>query len=348
MSQQDQRVGEGAQGYQAGRDLIIQPTVSLDQMSDIWVGVTKQVNFLQSEAMRTIEDRLKAFRVEILTALDQPGKGDLEAFRDPDFQCLVNDAQNAYARSGDVTIKNILVDIIARRSLERERNRLTITLNNAAAKVPNLTNSEFSELSLIYVMRYVIDRDVIDHDTLFEHINKYIVPLLNGISREKSSYWHLEAQSCATSVTYGSAADVLRSIYGGLLSKGFSKSDLSAKFPKEKNQIIEKLLKPCLVNQEMYQIDAVNKTEFHRMAGEIGIESDDREKIWTFFEGTMLSDLEIVSLMKPHVPEIESLFDLWDNTPIKGLALNSVGIAIAHANVVRLTGIDATLDTWIK
>jgi hypothetical protein len=56
----------------------------------------------------------------------------------------------------------------------------------------------------------------------------------------------------------------------------------------------------------------------------------------------------LIALLAPHVPDIEQLFDLWQNTPLKNLKLNSVGIAIGHANAVRVTGFNAPLSAWIK
>ena len=127
----------------------------------------------------------------------QPGRGNPEAFRDPDFQYMLNDAQTAYARSGDEVVKDTLVDIIARRSLETERSRLAVTLNDAATKVPLLTTNEFAELSLVYVLRHTQNHAVNNFLKLCEYIRSTVMPFVKDISREDASYWHLEAQSCA-------------------------------------------------------------------------------------------------------------------------------------------------------
>jgi hypothetical protein len=152
MSRQDQRIGDQASGVQAARDVIIYGGMSPEQMTTIMVNMAKQLAFYQVEAQQTVESRLFSFREEILEKFTKSGEANREAFRDPDFQYLLNDAQIAYARSGDEAVRDTLVDIIARRSLETERSRMAVTLNDAATKAPLLTKNEFAELSLTYFL----------------------------------------------------------------------------------------------------------------------------------------------------------------------------------------------------
>jgi hypothetical protein len=97
------------------------------------------------------------------------------------------------------------------------------------------------------------------------------------------------------------------------------------------------------------QPSAINREVFRNVAAGTGLTAEQLDNVWNLFENTMLpSDSELISLLAPHVPDIEILFDLWHNTPLKNLKLNSVGIAIGHANAVRVTGFDAPLSVWIK
>ena len=86
--------------------------------------MARQLMFYQAEANELVEKRLASFREEVLKEFSPAGKGRPEAFREPDFQYLLGDAQIAYARSGDEAVRDTLVDIISRRSLETERNRI--------------------------------------------------------------------------------------------------------------------------------------------------------------------------------------------------------------------------------
>jgi polyhydroxyalkanoate synthesis regulator protein len=138
MSRQDQnqRVAEGGEAYQAGRDVVIHNGMSTEQMTEIMVSMARQFSIFQADAMRTVDERLGSFREEVLKTFAEPNRANPEAFRDPDFQYLLNEAQEAYARSGDDVVRDTLVDIIARRSLETGRTRMAMALNDAATRLP--------------------------------------------------------------------------------------------------------------------------------------------------------------------------------------------------------------------
>lgn len=46
-------------------------------------------------------------------------------------------------------------------------------------------------------------------------------------------------------------------------------------------------------------------------------------------------------------PQMASLFEIWDSTPMKHMTLTSVGFAIAHANIKRQAGMEFDLSKWI-
>ena len=53
-------------------------------------------------------------------------------------------------------------------------------------------------------------------------------------------------------------------------------------------------------------------------------------------------------MIAPAVPNIADLTKAWEDTPMKSLKLNSVGIAIGHANAARVINFDAPLEIWIN
>jgi hypothetical protein len=350
MSQQDQRIGDRATGVQAGRDVIVQSAMSPEQMTEIMVGLAKQLAFYQLDAQQAVEDRLTLFREEMLKKFTRPEQGNPEAFRDPDFQYLLNDAQTAYARSGDEVVRDTLVDIIARRSLETGRSRIAVTLNDAATKAPLLTTNEFAELSLVYTVRYTQNSNITDFLKLCEYIRASIIPFVREVSRENASYWHLEAQSCAAvDIAEIALSKIWMQMYGGVLCRGFDRDQLERYLPDGQKNALDKYIIPCIQDKKKLQPNALNKEIFRNVAAGAGLTVDQLDTVWNLFESTIFApDSELLSLFAPHVPDIELLFDLWQNTPLKNLKLNSVGIAIGHANAVRVTGLDAPLGVWIK
>jgi hypothetical protein len=195
MTRQDQSVEAGSWAVQAGRDVVYNG-VSVEQMAAIMAGMAKQLLTFQDEALAKANARIDSFQQEILKRFAQPDKGNSEAFRDPDFQYLLGDAQEAFARSGDEAVRDTLVDIIARRSMETTRNRLAITLNDAATKAANLTLNEFAALSLVYLIRYTVDQSINSFPALCTYVRNRLLPFAKDCSNEQSSFWHLQAQSC--------------------------------------------------------------------------------------------------------------------------------------------------------
>jgi hypothetical protein len=350
IDEQDQRVGSGGQAIQAGRDVIVQKGLSADEMTAIMVAMAKELSTYQADALRTVDKRLQEFREEILSSFTRAdNQSNREAFRDPDFQYLLADAQKAYARSGDLAVRGTLVDIIKRRSLETTRNRMAVTLDDAATKAPALTINEFSELSLGYVARHTVNHSVNSFATFCNYIATQLMPFVPNITKEASSYWHIESQSCG-SIEMGQIdlLSIFRNSYTGVLGKGFDRQTLENHLPDGKKNAVDNFIVPCLQDASKLQPSAMRKSVFLELTGQAGLDSELTTNVWNAFEATVPPKTELIDLIRPHVPDIESLFTAWDETPMKHLKLTSVGLAIGHANAVRVTGFDAPLSIWIK
>jgi hypothetical protein len=349
MMRQDQRVEEGSEAFQAGRDIIVQRQMSAEQMAEIMLAMAKQLSMYQADAMRTVEERLASFRKEVLRAFTESGRANPEAFRDPDFQYLLNEAQVEFARSGDEAVRDTLIDIISRRSLEPERNRMVVTLNDAAIRAPRLTRNEFAALSLCYIARYTVNHGINSFDDLCAYVRSYLSPFVPDIARENASFWHLEAQGCA-SVEMGELrlGDLLRKRYTGALGKGFDRQTLEAHLPDGMKSALDELLMPSLHDPDRLQPAAINRDVFHAKAAGSALAKPQLDNVWNAFENTVPPEPDLISLLAPTVPGVDELFRVWEDTPLKNLKLNSVGIAIGHANAVRVINFDAPLSIWIK
>jgi len=348
-TEQDQRVAIGGQAIQAGRDVIIQNGLSSSDMAEIMIAMTKELSAFQADAWRVVDERLREFREDILSSFTRShNQGNREAFRDPDFQYLLADAQKAYARSGDVAVRGTLVDIITRRSLETTRNRMAVTLDDAATKAPALTINEFSELTLAYLVRYTLNHGVNSFLTFCQYITKHLMPFVPNITEENSSYWHIESQACgSTEIGQVDLFSVFRKHYAGVLGKGLDRQKIEGKLPADKQDALDNFLIPCLHDHSLLQPHAIRLETFLEMTKPVGLDAQARD-VWEAFEATVPQKPDLIDLIKPHVPDIRSLFNAWDETPMKHLKLTSVGLAIGHANAVRVIGFDAPLGIWIK
>jgi hypothetical protein len=284
----------------------------------------------------------------MLELFTQKERANPEAFRDPDFQRMFNDAQEAYVRSGDDVVRENLVDLIARRSLEKQRSRLSITLNDAATRAAFLTANEFATLSLTYLVRHT-QEGIRNFQAFADYISNRLMPFVADVSTEEASYWHLEAQGCAT-LEMG-AIDLfaaLRERYGGVLGSGFDRATLENHLPDGKKNALDAYVIGCVNDPSKLQPNGMNKDIFLEVAKPSGLSVEEITNVWNGFANTIPQEEQILQRLEPVVPMVRSLFDLYKNTPLKHLKLNTIGIAIAHANAVRVIKFSAPLDVWIK
>jgi hypothetical protein len=346
MTRQDQKVEVGGAAIQAGGDVVITHGVSPDQMAQIMIAMARQLSAFHDEALEKANARIDIFQQEILKRFAQPGKANPDAFRDPDFQYLLGDAQEAVARSGDAAVRDTLVDIIARRSLETTRNRLAITLNDAATKAANLTVNEFATLTLVYLIRYTIDHSIGSFAALCSYVTNSLLPFVKDVSVEPSSFWHLQAQSCGNiEVTQVDLITVLRKQYGGVLGYGFTREQLEAHLPDGKKNALDRLVIPAVHDASKLQPAAINFQVLKEKAAGLDLSEGELQNVWNVFENSMI---DVPDRITAAVPEARALWKIWVDSPLKHFSLTSVGLAIGHANAARVIGLNAPLAVWIK
>lgn len=348
MSRQDQRASEGAIAVQSGGDTVINQGVTEDGIRQIIETVAQQQIAFAAVARDIVDARLLKFENQILERFRTDDNARNEAFKDPDFQYLLGRAQHAQARCGDDDVAEALVEMIAQRSRQTERNRLALSLNQAVERAATLTRNEFAELSICYLFRYTVRQGIKSIPEFYKYLNETINLFIDEVSEEDSSYSYLEAQGCATRVMFPvSFRDLLINSYAGFLSKGFAIADVADIL--DNNEVQNRLIiLPCLRNPSLFQANATSKEVFLSKMAEIGLSDDKSQQVWAKNEGALMSEEEIISELKSAVPRIDDMFRVWNKTPLQSLNLTSVGIAIGFSNTVRLSGLEADLAIWIK
>jgi hypothetical protein len=352
VSNQDQRISEGAVAVQSGRDTVIQHGLTPAQMTEILSALAAQFPAQIAVAHQIVTTRLAEFEKSFLEKFNSSTNANSEAFADPDFQYVVRASQHAYARSGDGNVRDTLIDLIARRSKEQGRTRLTLTLNEAVEKAALLTKNEFAELSLCYLLRYTMNHRIGNMEQFTNYFQLSIAPLLQDISKEDASYQYLEAQSCGNAGAFGSdLIQILRERYGGIFSGGFERHMLAGNLPDGKKDLLDQAgyVIPCLNDSTKLQIKAINKDDFLKLTKTtIQLNEAELTNVWNMFEATIWNGEDFLSNVEKCVPEIRTLAELWNKSPLNKFTLTTVGIAIGHSNLVRTSKLDADLSIWIK
>ncbi|MBI3451657.1 MAG: hypothetical protein HY057_02275 [Rhodospirillales bacterium] len=350
MSDQSQMAGKASLAIQSGGNMTI--GISEETVKTILDIQAQQIKTFGRLATEIINDRGNRFHDRVIDEFFAKGTGNKEAFKDPDFQCVVGSAQTAYARSGDDDLATVLIDIIADRSKVTERSRLQIALNSAIDIAPKLTVEEYSALSLMFLFGYTIDSQIDSHESLASFLKAHVTPLLPHISKHIASYGLIAAMHCGTTSPFTkSLTSILINNYGGIFCKGFSRSDLENALPRAKHNILDihDIVGPCLNDATKLQIKAINRIKAMEVMKDIELdEAQKRNIVDNLFQAAFMDDRGIRSVIRPYYPDIDLLFDVWTKSPVSSLELTVTGIVIAHANLSRTTKFSAPLKIWIE
>ena len=346
-NKQAQKSGNGSLNIQAGHDVEIKSGLSYEDAKNIALDVF-QANFykLVGLAQETARQRAEEITEKFLRELQKRSPECLKNAEDVDFQHSLFTAQKEYAKTGDKDLGDILVDILVDRSKEDERSLLQIVLNESLYVVPKLTQEQLAALSVIFTLRYTKYKVMNSLQTLRSYIEQRLSPFVSLLSKKRSTYQHLEYSGCG-SISMGQVRiePIFRNTYPGLFSKGFREEDLKEKELNGAN--IRKLCTKCLQNNDLLQFNALDEDLLRLAAKTNGLEEDIVNKIISFQKSYLMKLEEVKEcLMKVH-PCMEKLFDYWDNSDLQHMSLTSVGIAIGHANMRRLTGESSDLGIWI-
>ncbi len=340
------KAAKDSQIVQSQRDTNI--GYSADDMKGIIETLADQVPKFAAIATAIVDARLQTFEDKVMARFGERSTTNSEAFADPDFQYLLSRAQYAYARSGDDKTADILVDLIAQRSMQTQRNRLALSLNDAVEKSAYLTVNEFAELSLAYLLRRTIRQTIVNFPALCEFLKDNAGPFVADISRDDSSYSYLASQSCG-SIEMGEILfmQILQSSYGGFVSSGTELATFEAILGPNHARDFPNILMTCIHDRTKFQVNATNKDVLGQLLENLNA-SGKLEPLWEAHSSGFMTKERFIEAATPHYPDVSALVSAWDETPMKSLNLTSVGLAIGFANLKRVTGFEADLGIWIK
>jgi len=269
-------------------------------------------NFYQLSdiAMDTAQKRAEEITNRFLDELMKKNPQGLKSAREPDFQYALFTVQKEYAKSGDNDLGSILVDILVDRTKEVNRNLMQIVLTESLQTAPKLTSNQYAALSVIFVLRYIKHLGMENFSDFCKYIGQMLSPFVPELIKEDSCYQHLVYAGCGT-IESGdhSIEDILIDNYPILFVKPSQKKEM-ADFLRHKQNLSQ--LVPFTI----------------------------RRQILSSREAKLYS-------IKAH-PCMAILYDVWENSYMKNTLLTSVGIAIANANIRRVTGAQYDLSIWIK
>ena len=352
MRHQDQSVGAESEGYQAGRDLTINRGLSPDQMAEIMVCLSKQLSSYFVEANNKAEARMLELRNSLINEFTRPDTiGKTNAFTDPDYQFLLRDAQQSYARSGEETLREELTKLLIQRSAQTAGSRTTLILNRAITTVGNLTRQDHAAICAIFFLKYV-KIYMVNSEQLIRELKNCVGSFVDALPNDDFSYDYM-ASLGLISINHLMSAnflDMLQHSYGSAFSSEFLLSDLELAIGD--NNTTQKIM-PLLFQSGdcigiKFRFLAATTSELNGYIQEIGIAGDVAAKITIFFEALLMPADKIKTLLFESVPELQKIEGVWEATNLQKASLTALGKIIAHSALTSQSSFRAPLDIWVR
>lgn len=343
---QSQEASNGATALQAGRDIIV--GISASEARNIALDVAKATFYeLSGDARNLASSRVEEITNKVIDKLESEFPEGLWKARDPDFQYALLTVQKQYARNGDTDLGDLLVDLLVDRSKQEKRDILQIVLNESLETAPKLTDSQLSNLAVIFLFKYTENHKVLNFYELGNYFDAHVKPFVSLLTKSQASFQHLEFAGCGTiQMADMTLEDVLFHTYGGLFMAGFDQSQVTTVDIPESTR--NELFMPCMNNSQKMQVRMKNLDTLKAILAEKDLPQNIQSHITSLYEDHRLSNEDIQKKCIEVRPYMSDMFDAWNNSSMKAFTMTSVGMAIGHANIKRHVGQFADLSIWIN
>lgn len=344
---QSQDGGDDSTNYQAGNDIHVHG-LTVDEARAVALDVFKANAIeLGGVAQSIAVARAEQLTRDFLTKLEAEMPERADELADPDVQSVVFQAQREFARSGEEDLRVALVDLLAERIGEDDRNLRTLALNEAIASAPKLTEKQRRAIAWVFYLRYTRPVGVATPDAYYARIERETSALGVDVPTGQADYQHIEYVGAGSlSINTVTFANGVMSGVEGLYTKGFAATEVRPDILHELRA--SSLVIPALRDPDRLQLQLLADEELDERATVAGLAArvSDLKTIVTL--GRMSED-DVASEVVSRVPQIEPLRDAWedDRTRLNSLTLTSVGLALGHAYWTRLTGANAPLEIWL-
>lgn len=181
-------------------------------------------------------------------------------------------------------------------------------------------------------------------NSFFDYLNNSILPHISSINDKHSLYQHL-VYAKVGSIDTGqlSLEKIFSKVYGGLFLNGYTADELQDYLSKYPTYFIQ-----CLHNPEKFQINAMRTEDLDEfLERNEELNSADKKFLKDHFSNNMMSQEEIKSFICKESPNCETLFNLWNDSPLKHFSLTSVGIVLGANRSKQLSGDIFDMNIWI-
>lgn len=305
---QKQNAGDSSTNLQA-KTITINQGLTYRDAKDIALDVYKE-NFLKlsAEASLLAIQRAEELTDNFLNKLKHDPASSVDSMKEPGMQIALFSAQKEYARTGDVDLQNLLVDILVERSKSSARDLTQIVLDESLEIAPRLTPEQFDVLTLCWLLTRTKNYTIKCIESFNNYIKTYLLPFIDYLSESTSCYEHIQYLGCGNIVQLaylGNLETQLRNTYPGIFCKGVSDSDIKAELG---DMDMKGMVIKSLHNDTLFQICAMDLDVIKSESKNRDLPENVVPKLNSIFEKSRMSEAEVRDYILKIDPKVEKLF----------------------------------------
>lgn len=329
FEKQEQSASDGGIATQAGRDIVINMGISYTEARNIAEDVFKNNFYKLSEvAANEVDRRINYITDKIIKEFQESNPEGINKFKDPGFQVSLYEVQKSYAKTGDMNLADMLINMLIERSKHDERSYLQIVMDEAIAVVPKLTKDHLNIMTNIFTLWTLRSDYIYTCEDLVQFIKRMVEPFL--FENRHSYFSYLVYLGCITNNFFSEdIKNIFFKKYQGLFQIC---SDI-----KDINMFIDSDLFISCGNNK-YKIDAINHKILESKMCKSNIGEKDKKFLHDLFDKNFMDIKDIKNICMSLDPSIEKIYYLWEKTQICSFSLSPVGSAIAFTNFKKHIG----------
>ena len=358
MSQNQKAVGN-AQAIQAGGNVTLYNGMSPEQMSQIIVALTKEISALTNEARTTQERRFAELKDALLLEFSNPQtKAKTEALADPDFQYVVRDAHEAFARRGDEELKAELVNLIAERSVHASNTRVAQTINASIELAGKLSREEYSALVVIFTLQNVFIQNEI-RQNIIPITDDILENFVNFLPKDGFSIQYLLSLGCMQANQFAALSfeNVLTQKYLHTFGPGFMSEELENSCGNDDEFL--KVLACTLASIDhltdgsgqpdgCIRFNRGTESELRRDLKALEIGEPTQDRLVALLNSRMATEGEVVEIFRTKSRVFEKIAAFWSIPEVQQASPTLVGKALAHSALTSKGKFNAPLEIWLR
>jgi hypothetical protein len=291
-----------------------------------------------AQGLQEAERRRTQYADRLVERVAQEPPSLTQTFADPDIQSQTLAVGSAYVNSGDNELLDLLIDLLIERCGSPGRTIRAVVLNDAISTAARLTSEEFAALSVGWLI--TLGSDWVTIDDAIHQLRRHLAPHLALLPTGSTEYRHLEYTGCVSlglSFWAGTFYDDMRAIYPHLFHRDLVEIDAQG----FDTALLERVVGPSLREADARVFIASRSS----LPYDYNIDFEVRSRLEALIAKHEMSSAEITTLLNKIDPSFAIFEQRWFQNGLADMRLTSVGVAIAHANCRRATGLDIPLDT---